>query len=191
MIKLVKPDIKYFEQYKEIMDEWNMEGSRIAPWPLHIEYSTKEQFYEMIKQLDDVENGINHGDYASSTTYWMYDEENNRLIYTHITDVLNYDQIRIDSMQKNPITIGLKSQIEINAIEEIKNYNEHEFDFDKLIDKPIILTDFNNNSENVIISDYDDKNVYLNFLFEEDGSIFETADWDCPICFIKSIKLDL
>ena len=80
---------------------------------------------------------------------------------------------------------------EINAIEEIKNYNEHEFDFDKLIDKPIILTDFNNNSENVIISDYDDKNVYLNFLFEEDGSIFETADWDCPICFIKSIKLDL
>lgn len=27
---LVKPDIKYYEQYKEMMDEWNMEGSRIA-----------------------------------------------------------------------------------------------------------------------------------------------------------------
>ena len=79
-------------------------------------------------------------------------EENNRLIYTHITDVLNYDQIRIDAMQKNPITIGLKSQIEINAIE----------------DKFIILTallpfniikndNSNNNSKYTIVPKYEDE----------------------------------
>ena len=45
-------------------------------------------------------------------------DENNRLINTYITDVLNYDQVRIDSMQKNPKNIGLKSQIEINAKED-------------------------------------------------------------------------
>ncbi len=31
MLKLIKPDKKYYKQYKEMMDEWNMEGSRIAP----------------------------------------------------------------------------------------------------------------------------------------------------------------
>lgn len=79
-VVLIKPNKELYIQYKDMMDEWIKDGSRIAPWPLHIEYSTKEQFYEMIKQLDDVENGINHGDYASSTTYWLYDRENNRII---------------------------------------------------------------------------------------------------------------
>ena len=41
MLKLVKPNKKYFKQYKEMMDEWVMEGSRIAPWPLHLKYHTE------------------------------------------------------------------------------------------------------------------------------------------------------
>lgn len=80
MIKLIKPDIKYFEQYKEMMDEWNMEGSRISPWPLHLKYHTKKYFEEMIKRVQDVENGINLDGYASSTTFWMYDDKANKIL---------------------------------------------------------------------------------------------------------------
>ena len=80
MIKLLKPDIKYFEQYKEMMDEWNMEGSRISPWPLHLKYHTKEYFEEMLKRVEDVENGINLDGYASSTTFWLYDDEANKIL---------------------------------------------------------------------------------------------------------------
>lgn len=42
MLQLVKPSKQYYKQYKEMMDEWNMEGSRIAPWPLHLKYHTEE-----------------------------------------------------------------------------------------------------------------------------------------------------
>ena len=45
-------------------------------------------------------------------------DDNNILINTHFSDVLNYDQVRIDEMQKSPLTIALKSQIEINPSED-------------------------------------------------------------------------
>lgn len=47
-IQLIRPDKRYFRQYKEMMDEWNMEGSRIAPWPLHMKYHTEQFFREML-----------------------------------------------------------------------------------------------------------------------------------------------
>ena len=45
-------------------------------------------------------------------------DDNNILINTYFSDVLNYDQVRIDAMQKSPLTIALKSQIEINPSED-------------------------------------------------------------------------
>jgi len=45
-------------------------------------------------------------------------DENNILINAYFSEVLNYDPIRIDSMQKNPLTIALKTQIEINPKED-------------------------------------------------------------------------
>lgn len=77
---LVKPDIKYYEQYKEMMDEWNMEGSRIAPWPLSLKYHTIDYYKAMLKRVEDVKNGIDLDGYSSSTTYWLYDEEKDILI---------------------------------------------------------------------------------------------------------------
>ena len=47
-IQLIRRDKRYFRQYKEMMDEWNMEGSRIAPWPLHMKYHTEQFFREML-----------------------------------------------------------------------------------------------------------------------------------------------
>ena len=65
-----------------------------------------------IKDLTDNEIEI-RGSMCSSDN-----DDNNRLINTYVTDVLNYDQIRIDAMQKNPSTIGLKRQIFLNAKED-------------------------------------------------------------------------
>ena len=80
MLKLIKPNEIYYNQYKEMMDEWNMEGSRIAPWVLHLKYHTKELFDEMLQRVYEVERGENLGEFASSTTYWLYDDENNKII---------------------------------------------------------------------------------------------------------------
>ena len=45
-------------------------------------------------------------------------DENNRLINAYMNDILNYDQVKIDAMQKNLLTIGLKRQIELNPKED-------------------------------------------------------------------------
>lgn len=80
MIRLVKPNEKYYQQYKDMMDEWNMEGSRIAPWALHLKYHTLQYFKEMIERVQEVEKGENLEGYAASTTYWLYDEERDILL---------------------------------------------------------------------------------------------------------------
>lgn len=80
MLKLIKPNKKYYEQYKEMMDEWQMEGSRIAPWPLAMKYHTEEYFDEMIAKVEEKERGENLGTYASSTTYWLYDDETDKIL---------------------------------------------------------------------------------------------------------------
>ena len=80
MIKLVKPHRKYYKLYKDMMDEWNMEGSRIAPWPLHLKYHTLQYFNEMINRVQEVEAGKKLEGYAASTTYWLYDDKRNILI---------------------------------------------------------------------------------------------------------------
>lgn len=79
-IKLIIPSKNYFKQYKEMMDEWNMEGSRIAPWPLQLKYHTEELFNDMLKRIDEVDKGINLGGFAASTTYWLYDIDNDKII---------------------------------------------------------------------------------------------------------------
>lgn len=80
MIKLIKPNKEYYNEYKDMMDEWNMEGSRITPWPLHLKYHTEEYFEEMLARVEEVERGENLDGYAASTTYWLYEDENNKIL---------------------------------------------------------------------------------------------------------------
>lgn len=80
MLKLVKPNKKYYKKYKEMMDEWIMEGSHIAPWPLDLKYHTIEYFEEMLKKIDENEKGINLGEFVPSSTYWLYDEDSNKIL---------------------------------------------------------------------------------------------------------------
>lgn len=80
MLRLIKPDKKYYIQYKEMMDEWKDSNTSISPWPLKLEYSTKNKFEEMIKRVEEVERGENLEGNASSTTYWLYDDNKNTII---------------------------------------------------------------------------------------------------------------
>ena len=80
MVKLIKPSEKYFLQYKEMMDEWLMEGSRVDPWSLDLKYHTKEYFKQMLKRVQEAERGENIGEYPPSTTYWLYDDEKDIII---------------------------------------------------------------------------------------------------------------
>ena len=59
MLRLIKPDSKYYIQYKEMMDEWSESKTRISPWPLDLKYDTKEDFKNMIKRVEEVEQGEN------------------------------------------------------------------------------------------------------------------------------------
>ena len=69
MLQLVKPSKQYYKQCKEMMDEWNMEGSRIAPWPYH----TEELFEEMLNRVKEVEEGRNLAEFLHQqhTGYMM------------------------------------------------------------------------------------------------------------------------
>ena len=80
MLKLIKPSKEYYSQYKEMMDEWNMEGSRISPWILQLKYHTEKLFNELLDRVNEVEKGENLGEYATSTTYWLYEDEENKLL---------------------------------------------------------------------------------------------------------------
>ena len=77
---LIKPNKNLYLEYKDMMDEWIMEGSRISPWPLSLKYHTEELFNEMLKRIIEVEKGINIAGYVPSTTYWLYDKTHNTII---------------------------------------------------------------------------------------------------------------
>ncbi len=80
MIKLIKSSKEYYIQYKDMMDEWIDDGSRLAPWPLYLSYENEEKFGKTIEYIESVEQGINSDGRPQSTTYWLYDEENDRII---------------------------------------------------------------------------------------------------------------
>ena len=48
----------------------------------------------------------------------FYTNTNNNKQNSHELEILNYDQVKIDSMQNNPLSIGLKHQIKINPEED-------------------------------------------------------------------------
>ena len=76
---LVKPDLMYFEQYNDMMQEWQKSNTRIAPWFLNAPFETLERFADFIKMLDNCENGILEKRFCSTTSYFVIDE-NDRLV---------------------------------------------------------------------------------------------------------------
>lgn len=71
---LVKPDLCYYEQYNDMMQEWRESGTQIAPWFLEQSFSNLESFAEFVRMLDDCEHGKQNRAYSSTTSYFVADE---------------------------------------------------------------------------------------------------------------------
>lgn len=76
---IVKPDLYFFDQYNDMMKEWNESGTRIAPWFLDKPFDSLEDFAEFIQMLDCCENAHLPKKFASASSYFVIDE-NDRLI---------------------------------------------------------------------------------------------------------------
>lgn len=76
---LVKPDLLYYEQYNKMMDEWVKDGSKIAPWFLDDKLNSIDEFAEFVKMLDNYENANLPDKFATTTSYFVIDE-NDKLI---------------------------------------------------------------------------------------------------------------
>lgn len=76
---LVKPDLIYFEKYKDMMSEWYSSKTEIAPWFLDSTIVSIESFAQFVRMLDDCEHGIVDKRFSASTSYFVVDE-NDRLI---------------------------------------------------------------------------------------------------------------
>ena len=76
----IKPHIRYHRQYKDMMSEWLTDGSRLAPWTLHLPYESKEDFSALVSRCEEVERGENLNGFAANTTWWLYDEKQDKLI---------------------------------------------------------------------------------------------------------------
>lgn len=80
MCKLVRLEGNSYLKFKEMMDEWRNDGSRIAPWFLDMKCENEEDYKAIVKRVQDVENGIDLGEYAASTSYLLYDEKEGLVI---------------------------------------------------------------------------------------------------------------
>lgn len=72
---LVKPDLTYYEQYNEMMAEWGADGTSISPWFLGEPFTSMSDFAGFVRMLDDCEKGIVDKKFASSSSYFVVNEE--------------------------------------------------------------------------------------------------------------------
>ena len=79
MLELVKPDIKYKQQYIEMMKEWEASGEKIIPYS--IREADYNNFKTMIEGFENESKGINlKPDQVPATTFWAYDDETDKIV---------------------------------------------------------------------------------------------------------------
>lgn len=76
---LAKPDLYYFDQYNNMMNEWVQSNTQIAPWFLDKPFENLSDFAKFIQMLDNCEHANLDNKYSSTTSYFVIDE-NDRLI---------------------------------------------------------------------------------------------------------------
>ena len=74
-----KPDLYYFDQYNDMMKEWNESGTQVAPWFLDKPFDNLGDFAEFVQMLDNCEHANLDKRYCSTTSYFVMNE-NGRLI---------------------------------------------------------------------------------------------------------------
>jgi len=98
MLKLITPDKRFEEQYKEMMDEWYSYHEEIIPYSIRrLDY---KDFDAYLKGFEEESRGSLCG-FVPATTLWAYDEERNIIIgAVNIRHYLN------DALLKNGGHIG-------------------------------------------------------------------------------------
>jgi len=78
MLKLVNPDVKYKNQYLEMLDEWNQTGESPQPWVLQEDYSN---FNDMVQRFENLSKGVDiPNGFVPSTTFWAYDDKSDKIV---------------------------------------------------------------------------------------------------------------
>ncbi len=88
---LVKPDLMHFEQYNDMMGEWILSGTRIAPWFLDKPFEKIVDFAAFIRMLDNCEHGKLDDKYCSTTSYFVFDDDDNLLGAASLRHYLTID----------------------------------------------------------------------------------------------------
>lgn len=88
---LVKPDLTYFEQYNEMMAEWYADGGSRSPWFLDKPVTNIEEFAEFVRMLDNCEKGIVEEGFASSSSYFVLDEDGKMIGATSLRHYLTME----------------------------------------------------------------------------------------------------
>ncbi len=76
---IARPDLYFFNEYNDMMTEWNKSGTQIAPWFLDKPFENLEDFAGFIQMLDNCENANLDKNYSSTSSYFVIDE-NDKLI---------------------------------------------------------------------------------------------------------------
>lgn len=79
MLYLVKPDLTYYEKYNDMMREWVLSNTQIAPWFLDKPLTSIEDFAKLIQKLDEYEHANQDKEFSSTTSYFVVDA-NDKLI---------------------------------------------------------------------------------------------------------------
>lgn len=90
-LKLVKPDLPYFEQFNEMMREWNDSNTQIAPWFLNEPFCSLEEFADFVQMLDNCENANLDSKYCSTSSYFVLDENDKLIGATSLRHYLTVD----------------------------------------------------------------------------------------------------
>lgn len=90
-LHLAKPDLYFFDQYNDMMREWQDSGTQIAPWFLNEPFESLEAFAQFIRMLDDCENGILDKKYCSTTSYFVVNDEGRLIGATSLRHYLTID----------------------------------------------------------------------------------------------------
>ena len=67
------------------------DGSRIAPWFLDKPCESLDSFYELIRNLDDIEKGMVDKQFSSSSSYFVIDENDKLIGATRLAHYLTID----------------------------------------------------------------------------------------------------
>ena len=78
-LRLVRPDLYFFEQYNDMMREWLESGTQIAPWFLVKPFDSLDAFAQYIRMLYESEMGLQDSRFCSTSSYFVLDE-NDRLV---------------------------------------------------------------------------------------------------------------